>query len=625
MTQIFISRAELLPTGETIEDYRKWQQEEADIVEKDKGNNGHGGGLFGGRFAHSLHNSSAIRDVEDGVDRCPFCAWEIADDGYCTSCGFEVHSGNPLSDSDSQSASYFTEDDEGGFLMNELLDQENAMYGESIISDTLSALEESFYGDIPRVFPNPRVPPRMSAEMETRQTALRPPGIDIRGNQNRRSHLSLSVGGPYSGTVTDDGSGDTDDYSTEEDDAGSLRDFVVDEVDDGHSLQLSPQSSHYDSDEATGIIEALGSFSSDEGSDGRDDSQASQESDTHELLPCPCANRSNFISVDDDSDEGPVLRSRAGAYGRYFASHESDEEAEHGTTAKPQSRRRRSTRERSCQASGNNSLISCQTNAHIATNSDPLSARRRAISVETDSDSDSPSLARRPRARPGRAAPSRRVVSDDEDDVATASSGNVSASSRQSSSGTVTIGHESLVRQNRSNQAGLTAAQLPIILTSSPTRLNSPPYQGSYDRPGNALEDHAHGPRLSDPEPNPDHPQRTLLPPQARRPRYSLSPSPRHRSRRYFSHSHHATTSRNTANASHSDTIQRIQQIANDRVIRRAGRILMKERTQRRARERAVAVSEDSGPRAAPEGVRLGYDFHPEAWVQHDTFDEQQY
>jgi hypothetical protein len=617
MTQIFISRPSLLPTGETTEDYRKWQQEEADIVEKDKKNSGHGGGLFGGRFAQSLHNSSAIRDVEDGVDRCPFCAWEITDEGYCTSCGFEVHNGYPLSDSDSQSASYFTEDDEGAFFMNQFLDHENAMHGGLTVSDTISALEESLYGDIPRVFPNPRVPPRISAEVETRQTALRPRSIDIRGNHNRRSRLSPSVGGPYSGTATDDGSGDTDDYSTEEDDAGSLRDFVVDEVDDGHPLQLSPQSSHYDSDEATGIIEALGSFSSDEGS-VRGNSQGSQESDIHELLPGRCASRPNSISVDDDSDEDPVLRSRPGVYRRYFASLESDEEAEHVNTAKSRSRRRRSTRERSCQASTNNSLPSNQTNAHSATNSDPLSACRRAVSVETDSDPELPPLARRPRARPGRTAPSRRIISDDEDDVATASPGNASVSSRQSSSGTVTIGRQSPVRQNPSNQAGLTATQPSIVLTSSPTRLNSPPYQGSYDHPGNASEDHA---RLSDPEPIPEYPQRTILPPRARRPRYNLSPSSRHRSRPNLSHMHQPAASRNIVNASHSDTIQRIQQIAHDRVVRRASRLLKKERTQRRARERAV-VSEDSGPPTAPEGVPFGYDCHFQAWTQDDNSDE---
>ena len=68
MTQIFISRAQLLPAGETIEDHKRWQKDEADVVEKDKKNNSQRGGLFAGRFKRfHHHNASAIRDVEDGV------------------------------------------------------------------------------------------------------------------------------------------------------------------------------------------------------------------------------------------------------------------------------------------------------------------------------------------------------------------------------------------------------------------------------------------------------------------------------------------------------------------------------------------------------------------------------
>lgn len=91
MTGVFIARAELLPPGETIEDHRKWQKDEADAVQLDKDNNDpRVGGLFKGCFRHTLHTRGpslqVVRDQEDGVDRCPVCTWEL-EDGGCTQCG----------------------------------------------------------------------------------------------------------------------------------------------------------------------------------------------------------------------------------------------------------------------------------------------------------------------------------------------------------------------------------------------------------------------------------------------------------------------------------------------------------------------------------------------------------
>jgi hypothetical protein len=92
MTSVFIARLELLPPGETLDEHKKWQKEEADAVQADKDNTDpRTGGLFKGCFrAHPLQGRGpslqVLRDQEDGVDRCPVCTWEL-EDGGCQQCG----------------------------------------------------------------------------------------------------------------------------------------------------------------------------------------------------------------------------------------------------------------------------------------------------------------------------------------------------------------------------------------------------------------------------------------------------------------------------------------------------------------------------------------------------------
>ncbi|KAL9031858.1 MAG: hypothetical protein Q9196_000172 [Gyalolechia fulgens] len=89
ITQTFINTAALLPPGENTEDHKNFQREEAEIVEKDKANQSPDGGLFNGRFQPFLRHRAPIRDAEDGVIRCPTCAWEL-EDGMCNSCGYNL-------------------------------------------------------------------------------------------------------------------------------------------------------------------------------------------------------------------------------------------------------------------------------------------------------------------------------------------------------------------------------------------------------------------------------------------------------------------------------------------------------------------------------------------------------
>ena len=86
MTHVFISRAELLPAGESTDDHRKSQEEEAAVVDNHKSSNDPKiGGLFRGTFKHKRTPGSFIYDSEDEVERCPMCTWEL-EDGFCNAC-----------------------------------------------------------------------------------------------------------------------------------------------------------------------------------------------------------------------------------------------------------------------------------------------------------------------------------------------------------------------------------------------------------------------------------------------------------------------------------------------------------------------------------------------------------
>jgi len=90
IVQLLTKSPELLLAGETTTEHQTNQAEEAGIVEKDKRASGtmSPSGLFGGTF-HKFNNlpvQQAIRDDEDGVWRCPTCAYEL-EDGYCNNCG----------------------------------------------------------------------------------------------------------------------------------------------------------------------------------------------------------------------------------------------------------------------------------------------------------------------------------------------------------------------------------------------------------------------------------------------------------------------------------------------------------------------------------------------------------
>ncbi|KAL4873211.1 hypothetical protein BDV12DRAFT_98739 [Aspergillus spectabilis] len=89
VVQLFTSRPELLDKGETTDQHRAHQLEEAEKLETDKKNTIPGeGGLFRGIFNKARYQpAQPIVDLEDGVVRCPQCSWEM-EETFCGHCGF---------------------------------------------------------------------------------------------------------------------------------------------------------------------------------------------------------------------------------------------------------------------------------------------------------------------------------------------------------------------------------------------------------------------------------------------------------------------------------------------------------------------------------------------------------
>lgn len=106
---MFTSNAELLEKGETTAEHSKNQREEAEKLEADKASdNPNTGGLFQGCFKPKPHHLGPIFDADDGVTRCPNCAWELEED-ECMNCGYHVEDGTI---GDSEDFSDMTDEDD---------------------------------------------------------------------------------------------------------------------------------------------------------------------------------------------------------------------------------------------------------------------------------------------------------------------------------------------------------------------------------------------------------------------------------------------------------------------------------------------------------------------------------
>ena len=164
---VFVSRNELLPDGETIEEHNSYVKEEAEVVAKDKANTDpRTGGLFKGGFKKGLRGYiGPIHDAGDGVDRCPTCHWEL-EEGFCNSCGVMVDPHEHLGFSDYDTESDFTDDE-----LDHELDAEDAAAvfgaeGQDEYFDNESVADDVAFTD---GSPGPRSPHRLFNARRIRQ------------------------------------------------------------------------------------------------------------------------------------------------------------------------------------------------------------------------------------------------------------------------------------------------------------------------------------------------------------------------------------------------------------------------------------------------------------------------
>ncbi|CAD6448069.1 e42ec272-cb4d-4d27-a3f5-e91593fcb98f [Sclerotinia trifoliorum] len=95
LVEIFINRGQLMPYDETVEQHKLNNAEVTEMVEKDKNSPE---GLFGGSFP--IRQGELWRDEADGVMRCPSCGHEHEGGPTCDICGAEFDDIYGFSDMD---------------------------------------------------------------------------------------------------------------------------------------------------------------------------------------------------------------------------------------------------------------------------------------------------------------------------------------------------------------------------------------------------------------------------------------------------------------------------------------------------------------------------------------------
>ncbi|KZF24606.1 hypothetical protein L228DRAFT_281663 [Xylona heveae TC161] len=243
MTEIFISRAELLPAGETVLEHHKWKKEESELIERDRNNKDPEiGGLFRGCFNHPDVELRAIRDDEDGVERCPMCAWEL-EDGLCGQCGLRFDDDGRVMRWGAPNFS-FSDVDFDDFPSEDLDDEVNmeddfGIDDESQWDDTRASYSGFDFYDDESYAP----PTTFAIQRAINQGNIRPPrraAFHSAAGSRRRSYTSSLVSDM---TISEDGEmGTVEEESEEEEDdePTSLDGFIVDDETDQVSRGSQP-------------------------------------------------------------------------------------------------------------------------------------------------------------------------------------------------------------------------------------------------------------------------------------------------------------------------------------------------------------------------------------------------
>ncbi|KAL1858490.1 E3 ubiquitin ligase [Paecilomyces lecythidis] len=210
---MFTSRAELLEKGETTAQHKENRQEEAEKLEADKTNtHPRTGGLFQGSFKERPPVHRPIYDVEDNVNRCPICQWELEDTG-CHHCGYGLDV-ETLTDSEenSEMTDYIDDLEDGFGDLDEDLVWNDIYHG--VPFDELPFGLQQFHGGRPRMPPHHHHHHHHHPLLPEAYATLIAPSIS---------------------TASRDDSG-SEDEDEDEDDFGEMDSFIDDdEVDDDES------------------------------------------------------------------------------------------------------------------------------------------------------------------------------------------------------------------------------------------------------------------------------------------------------------------------------------------------------------------------------------------------------
>lgn len=446
-----------MPEGETTEEHRSWQREEASAVEKDRKTAGqHRGGLFHGCFGRTLRTiAPPIRDNQDGVDRCPRCTWEL-EDGYCTSCDYQVPEwggGSPIS--------FFDEEEIGHHYFGS-----NFPDSSSASSDHTNDLGSDGL---------------LATERAALRQRLGPRGRTIRAQFNPMDYMAT----PARYSETEDGLEAESDFSEDDEDAGSLDDFVVHDMAEETRPRVSPQSSHYDSDEITDIVNDFGRYSSDE-----DDHDHSEENGNHQNDNLD--RERAIVQLDSDSDQSPVVRNRRFGVPRSSRTLRlsfTDEDEHLAANLHNPSHR--------------DIMQQIRRSGNMASNTRNSDRSRDfpGFPIEIDSDSESDSM---PPTRRRRAI-THHIVSDDDDDendenngASIASDDQEVESSRPNSNGTTTAGRRSSAESSRTDRDPYSIRRNPRtgsnagVLDGSDALCSA---QSRHNEPTLSPEDVSRGPR----------------------------------------------------------------------------------------------------------------------------------
>ena len=496
ITQIFLSRAELVPAGETTEEHRILQQDEAQIVELDKARNtASGGGLFNGRFSYfPRRRAPVIRDIQDGVDRCPNCTWEL-EEGECGSCGYPhvTDDMGSLSGSLSEGNSYLEDE----ILARHMVDERRGLLG---LEDGGSDMGYSSGSDV------------SFADYVNR----RYDGIDA---EELAAMGRIAARGRNRGRVLTE----TDDEhsSADDEDAGSLDGFVVNDAEEGpnsrareisihddwtsaygmsprsRSSHIGSRSTHYDTDEVNGIDENRGTYPSDD--DGslneRSLSQTGINRQNRDTTLGPGRSRqirararlmlensgrnqtdrgnpstfrgSSHERSEDGSDDAPIVRTRRRARLQRLSSSSCSDIANSGTSTFRRPSLSRRTRQRTSNDSSAHGFSPPHPNSvSNERGSGSGNGISRGAPIEIASDSDPP-------VPPRRSSTWRTVNHNvfDDGQTSTADAVNGRTPSSQSSIGTATVGQQSPVQDTPNLPPGLRRNPIsPILIDSSPVR-----------------------------------------------------------------------------------------------------------------------------------------------------------